>query len=189
MLNLQEYILESASVKQNLASNTDLISNLHRAIDLCKECFKNGNKILIAGNGGSAADAQHFAAEFVGRYKKERKGYPALALTTDTSCLTAWANDYDYETVFSRQVEALGKSGDIFVGISTSGNSKNILRAIEKAKNLGLHTVAILGKDGGIIKNIADITLLVPSNNTPRIQEAHIMLIHIICEEVEKDLS
>jgi D-sedoheptulose 7-phosphate isomerase len=122
----------------------------------------------------------------VGRFKKERKGYPAIALTTDSSIITAWSNDYGFDTVFSRQLEALGREGDIFLGISTSGNSKNIIEAVKKAKQLGIFSICLLGHDGGKLRNIADISILVPSDNTPRIQECHIMFIHMICEEVEK---
>jgi D-sedoheptulose 7-phosphate isomerase len=141
---------------------------------------------LIAGNGGSAADAQHFAGEIVGRFKKERKGYPAIALTTDASIITSWANDYDFNTIFSRQIEALGKEGDVFLGISTSGNSKNIIEAVKKAKEMGIFCICLLGKDGGELKNLTDLSIIIPSDNTPRIQECHIMIIHIICEELEK---
>jgi D-sedoheptulose 7-phosphate isomerase len=185
-MNIEKYIKESIRTKENILGNKNILTNTERAIELIKKCFAQKGKILIAGNGGSAADAQHFAGEIVGRSKKERKGYPAIALTTDTSVLTAWANDYDFETIFSRQVEALGIKGDVFFGISTSGNSENIIRAIDMAKKRKMRTVSLLGKDGGKIKKISDISIIIPSDNTPRIQEAHIMLIHIICEEVEK---
>ncbi|RDU73185.1 D-sedoheptulose 7-phosphate isomerase [Helicobacter aurati] len=147
-----------------------------------------GNKILICGNGGSAADSQHFAAELTGRYKRERKGLCAIALSTDTSALTAIGNDYGYDFVFSRQVEALAKEGDILVGISTSGNSKNIINALESANKLNCITVSLSGKDGGIIKSLCDYSLIAPSNDTPRIQEIHILCIHILCELIEKSM-
>jgi D-sedoheptulose 7-phosphate isomerase len=148
----------------------------------------SGGKILFAGNGGSAADAQHFAAELVGRYKKERKGYAALALTTDSSVITAWANDYTYDTVFSRQVEALGVQGDVFVGISTSGNSKNIIEAVAVARSKGMSVILMLGKDGGALLHSGDVTLVVPSDNTPRIQEMHVLFLHSMCEDLEQQL-
>ena len=140
------------------------------------------------GNGGSAGDAQHIAAEFVGRYKKERKSYPALALNTNTSSLTAIGNDYGYEVSFSRQVEGFAKAGDVVIGISTSGNSKNVYKALELAKKLNCYTAAFLGKIGGTIKDIVDLPIIVKSNNTPRIQECHIFIGHTLCELVEKEL-
>lgn len=147
-------------------------------------CLKNG-KILICGNGGSAADAQHFSAEIVGRYKKERKAMPAIALTTDSSILTAVGNDYGFEQIFARQVEALAKKGDALVIISTSGNSKNLVMAAKKAKEKGAYVFGLLGKKGGEVKKLCDFEITVPSDNTPRIQEMHCMIIHIICELVE----
>ncbi len=183
---IKEFIRQSISLKNFLLEDSNFIELTQQAINLLNNCFKNGNKILIAGNGGSAADSQHFAAEIVCRFKKERKAYPAIALTANSSTLTAWGNDYDFKSIFSRQIEAFGKAGDVFIGISTSGNSENIINAIDKAKQMGLKTICLLGKDGGKLKNSADINLIVPSNDTPRIQEVHIMLIHIICEEVEK---
>ncbi len=151
--------------------------------------MKNGNKIMICGNGGSAADAQHMAAEFINRFLKERKPLPAIALTTDTSNLTSIANDYSFDDVFSKQVEALGKKGDVLIGISTSGNSSNVLKALEKAKGMGMKTVGFLGKDGGKIRRICDLALVVPSHSTPRIQEVHGFIIHIICEMVEDEFA
>lgn len=185
---MKKYIEESLLVKKEILENDDILQKLDLIVKQIKDCLNGGNKILIAGNGGSAADSQHFAGEIVGRFKKERKGYPAIALSTDTSIITSWANDYNFDTVFSRQVEALGKEGDIFFGISTSGDSKNIINAVEKAKEMGLTTICLLGKKGGDIRNITDLSIIVPSDNTPRIQECHIMIIHIICEEVEKFL-
>jgi D-sedoheptulose 7-phosphate isomerase len=153
-----------------------------------KKALFSGKKILIAGNGGSAAEAQHFAAELIGRYKKERMALPAIALTTDTSILTAIGNDYGYDTVFDRQVGGLGQAEDIYVVMSTSGNSKNILSSIKIAKEKGLKVVGLLGKDGGQIKNHCDFPIIIPSNDTARIQEIHLMLIHAWCEYIEKDL-
>ena len=149
------------------------------------EALKSGNKILIAGNGGSAADAQHFAAELVGRFETERKGLPAIAHTTDSSVLTSVGNDYSYDQIFSRQIEALAFPGDIFIGISTSGNSDNIVRAVEKAKKEGLFVIGLLGKDGGRLKDICDEALIVPSGKTARIQELHEMCIHIMCTFID----
>ena len=153
------------------------------------ECFKKGGKVILMGNGGSAGDAQHIAAEFVGRYKKERKSYPALALNTNTSSLTAIGNDYGYDVSFSRQVEGFANKGDIVIGISTSGNSKNVYKALELAKQKGCYTAALLGKDGGTIKDIVDLALVVRTNNTPRVQECHIFIGHTLCELVEKELN
>ena len=147
--------------------------------------INSGNKILFAGNGGSAADSQHFAAEMSGRFKKERKGLPGISLTTDTSALTAIANDYGYENVFSRQVEALAKPGDVFFCFSTSGNSPNILKAAEKALETGCKTICFLGKDGGTIKTKCDISFIVPAPVTARIQETHLLAYHIVCELID----
>lgn len=183
---MRNQIKESIEVKGKILNSEELLNKLSLIISKIDKCFQRGNKILIAGNGGSAADAQHFAGEIVGIFKKERKGYPAIALTTDSSVLTSWANDYSFDTVFSRQIEALGKKGDIFFGISTSGNSKNIIEAVKKAEELGIISICLLGKDGGKLKDLTDFLIVVPSDDTPRIQECHIMLIHIICEEVEK---
>lgn len=150
--------------------------------------LKAGGKVILMGNGGSAGDAQHIAAEFVGRYKKERRSYPALALNTNTSSLTAIGNDYGYDVSFSRQVEGFAKEGDVVIGISTSGNSINVYKALELAKKMGCYTAAFLGKEGGTIKDIVDLPLVVKSKNTPRIQECHIFIGHTLCELVEKEL-
>lgn len=153
----------------------------------CKEALKAGNKVLFCGNGGSAADAQHLAAELIGRFQKERRSLASIALTTDTSILTAVANDYGYNEVFARQVEGLGRSGDVLIGISTSGNSANVVKAALKARDTGMHTIAFTGEGGGKLKDICDITFAVPSKVTARIQEMHIMVGHIICELVEEE--
>ena len=153
------------------------------------ETLKNGNKVLLCGNGGSAADAQHIAAELTGRYKTERKGLPGIALTTDTSALTAIGNDYGYERIFDRQVEALANKGDLIIGISTSGNSKNIINALKVGKELGCNTLGFSGRDGGEMNEVCDINLVVPSNDTPRIQEMHILFGHTICQIVDNELS
>ncbi|XRO77017.1 D-sedoheptulose 7-phosphate isomerase [Methanocaldococcus sp. 10A] len=183
---MKKYFEESANVKIKFIEENE--EKLKKAIEIILEALKNGNKILICGNGGSAADAQHFAAEIVGRFKLERKGFPAIALTTDTSILTAIGNDYGFEKIFERQVEALGKKGDVLIGISTSGNSENVIRAVNKAKEMGIYTIGLLGKGGGKLKDIVDLALIVPSDNTPRIQECHLTIYHVICEEVEKRL-
>jgi len=185
---MKEYIEESISAKKAFLEDEGLINALAEAVDAVHHSIASGSKLLIAGNGGSAADAQHFAGEFVGKYKHDREAYPAIALTTDTSIITAWSNDHDFDSVFSRKLEALGSEGDVFVAISTSGNSKNIFQALETAKNKGLKTISLLGRGGGSAKGIADIDIIIPSDNTPRIQEVHILLIHIISEEVERRL-
>jgi phosphoheptose isomerase len=146
------------------------------------QSFQNGNKILLFGNGGSAGDAQHIAAEFTGRFVKERKGLPAIAITTDTSALTAIGNDYGYDEVFRRQIEALAKPGDILLGISTSGNSPNVLKALQYGKVIGCKTFGLSGRDGGKMNNVCDINIIIPSDVTARIQEMHILIGHMICE-------
>jgi len=154
----------------------------------CLQALKNGHKLLLCGNGGSASDSQHIAAEFVGRFHRDRKALAAIALTTDTSILTAVANDYSYDEIFSRQIEALANSGDVLFAISTSGNSHNVLKAIDAAKKKNVFTVGMTGKDGGKIKDVADLNYTVPSNFTPHIQEIHIMAMHAISEAVEQVL-
>jgi len=162
-----------------------MIPNIEEACSLMVETLKNGNKILLCGNGGSAADAQHIAAELTGRYKTERRGLPAIALTTDTSALTAIANDYGYHRIFDRQVEALANQGDLLIGISTSGNSQNILSAFKVAKELGCKTLGLSGKDGGEMNLLCHLNLVIPSHDTPRIQEMHILIGHILCQGVD----
>ena len=177
-------IEDNIAVKQALLkTHVDLIE---KAAHVLLTALKSGNKILFFGNGGSASDSQHLAAEFVGRYEKERKALPAIALTTDTSILTAIGNDYSFDKIFERQIEALGREGDVAVGISTSGNSKNVAMGIAKAKSLGLKTIAFLGRSGGEIKPLADIAIVVPSQKTARIQECHILIGHILCERVDE---
>lgn len=166
----------------------ELAATVAEAAETLVAALRAGNKLLVMGNGGSAADAQHFVAEIVGRFKMERKALPAIALTTDTSILTAIGNDYGYDCVFSRQVEAHACAGDVVVGISTSGNSPNVLQALKLAREMGCRTIGLLGKDGGTIKEVSDINLTVPCNDTPRVQEGHITIIHIICDLVEKKM-
>jgi len=164
-------------------------SSIPNVAFLMTACIASGNVIFWCGNGGSAADSQHLAAELVGRFKKDRKALRSIALTTDTSVLTCVANDYSYEDIFSRQLEALARSGDVLVVISTSGQSENVLRAIKTAKQLGVKTIALLGKDGGEAKDLADVSLVVPSNSTARIQEAHILIGHILCDLIEQEMG
>jgi D-sedoheptulose 7-phosphate isomerase len=165
-----------------------LTDGIATVVELLAEGLGEGRKLLIMGNGGSAADAQHFAAEIVGRFKRERRALPAIALTTDTSILTAVGNDYGFDRVFSRQVEAFAQHGDVVVGISTSGSSRNVHGALLLAREKGCRTVGLLGGDGGTIAGIVDIPLVVPVRDTPRIQEAHVTIIHILCELVEQRL-
>ncbi len=181
---IKESLLESAELKRKVAET--MADSIQKAIDVISDVLKSGKKILLMGNGGSAADAQHIAAELVSRFKKERKAIPAISLSTDTSILTAIGNDYGFEKVFERQIEALGEKGDVVIGISTSGNSENVYRAMKLSKEMGLTTIGLLGNNGGKIKELSDISLIVPSKNTPRIQETHITIGHIICEGVER---
>jgi D-sedoheptulose 7-phosphate isomerase len=162
-----------------------LVPDIEKACQLITSTIKNGNKVLIAGNGGSAADAQHIAAELSGRFVKHRKALPGIALTTDTSALTAIANDYGYDYVFARQVEALAQPGDLFIGISTSGNSEVVLRAFSTAKEVGCNTLGLSGRDGGKMNGLCDLNIVVPSNVTARIQEMHILIGHILCQAVD----
>lgn len=185
------------SIKQEFESHLQTIQkvietsqdDLVKASQMIVETLRNKNKVLLCGNGGSAADAQHFAAELTGRYKLERKGLPAIALTTDTSALTAIGNDYGYDRVFDRQVEALASSGDVLIGISTSGNSKNVINALKIAKENNCKTVGLTGKDGGDMNSICDLNLVVPSDDTPRIQEMHILFIHCICQIIDENFN
>ncbi len=165
-----------------------LVKEIENCAQLMCQALGQGNKIIIMGNGGSAADAQHFAAELVGRFLKNRKALAAIALTTDTSILTAVANDFGYDQVFSRQIEALANHGDVVVGISTSGNSTNVQQALTLASKLDCKTVALLGRDGGEIKSQVDLALTVAVNETPHIQEAHLTMIHILCDLIESNL-
>lgn len=185
-----------AEIRSQLQANRDLNSRIERELTpliaemavLLTDTFRSGGKLMVMGNGGSAADSQHFAAEIVSRFRMERPGLPAIALSTDTSILTAIGNDYGFDVVFRRQVEALAKPEDMVVGISTSGNSTNVKMALELAREKGCRTIALLGRDGGSIKGVSDLALVVPSNDTPRIQEGHIAIIHIVCDLVEKGM-
>lgn len=182
---IKSMIGESAETKRILQ---ELSLEIEKAARLLTDAIKNSRKILLAGNGGSAEMSAHIAAEFVGRYKMERKALPAIALTTDLAAITAIGNDYGFDRVFERQLEALGREGDVFIALTTSGNSKNLIKAVEKAKELNIQVIGLLGKDGGKMKNTSKVEIIVPSDNTPRIQEAHLMILHIICELVEKEL-
>jgi len=182
----------SAQLKEHCAVldriEAELAGQIARIAVRLVETMKIGNKLLIMGNGGSAADAQHFAAEIVGRFKMERPALPAIALSTDTSIITAIGNDYGFERIFSRQVEALAAPGDALIAISTSGNSANILQALLTGRQAGCSAIGLLGKDGGTIKEICDLSLIIPSDDTPRIQEGHITVIHILCDLIEQTL-
>jgi len=184
--DIQEIITSSSKTITSISNNSSEIESVVLKI---VSAIKNGNKIILFGNGGSAADAQHITAELIGRFKLERKSFPALALTTDSSILTSLSNDYSFDTVFSRQCEGLVKEGDIIIGISTSGNSKNVYNGLITAKKFGGYTIGLLGNEGGNISKIIDISIIVDSNSTPRIQEAHRTIYHIICELVEKKLA
>ena len=183
---IKDKLLESIQVKEELMRSS--INQIIQIANCITGCLQKGGKIIFFGNGGSAADCQHLAAEFVGRFKKDRRALAAVALTTDTSILTSLANDYGYEVIFAKQIEALGNKGDVAIGISTSGKAKNVNKAIKKAKELHLKTIGLSGCDGGKLAKLADLSLLVPSKITARIQEAHITIGHIICELAEETL-
>jgi D-sedoheptulose 7-phosphate isomerase len=178
----------SIATKQSMLGNRDLISTAARVSEILVHALKQGNKLLIFGNGGSAADAQHIAAEFVGRFAFDRPALPALALSVNSSCVTAIGNDYGFDLIFSRQLEALARPGDVAIGISTSGNSPNVVKAMSTARKMELHTVALTGAAGGGLKGKVDHCICVPSNETPRIQEGHILVGHIISELVELEM-
>jgi len=178
----------SIATKQSMLSNRELISTAAKVTEILVHALKQGNKTLIFGNGGSAADAQHIAAEFVGRFALDRPALPALALSVNSSCVTAIGNDYGYDQVFSRQLEALARPGDVAIGISTSGNSPNVVKAMTTARKMELHTVALTGASGGALKGKVDHCICAPSSDTPRIQECHILVGHIISELVESEM-
>jgi len=185
---INEIINTSIEVKSQIVNDPAFLAKIEKAISVITEAFQKGNSVYFAGNGGSAADAQHLAAEFSGRFYKDRKALPSEALHCNTSYLTAVANDYSYDVIYSRLLEGLAKPGDVLIGISTSGNSGNIVKAFEKCKELNVSTIGFTGSNGGKMKEISDLLLNVPSNDTPRIQESHILIGHIICELVEKNL-
>lgn len=180
---------EFRNISCNFIHLQALAPQIEQVSKLCVDALKKGHKIMFCGNGGSAADSQHLAAELVGRYKMNRPAMNAIALTVDTSILTAVGNDYGYDTIFERQIEGIGKKGDVLVGLSTSGNSKNVVLAFELAQKIGISTVAMTGKSGGKMKEIADITINVPSDTTNNIQEMHIAVGHLLCGVIEKEIN
>ncbi len=185
---ISKRLMESSDAMRKSAEDNEILLSVEALAKTVLDVYRRGGKVLLAGNGGSAADAQHIAAELVARFYFDRPALKAEALTVNTSVITAIANDYDYDSVFSRQIEANGDEGDLFIAISTSGNSPNILKAVETAKNKGITTAALTGKDGGKMKGMCDISVVIKSDDTPRIQENHIAVAHIICEIVEKEL-
>jgi D-sedoheptulose 7-phosphate isomerase len=185
---IKSHIEASINAKRAILQSPELLLDIEKAASLILEAYKKGKKTLLAGNGGSAADAQHIAAEFVSRFYLDRPGIPSLALTTDTSVITGIGNDYGYEKIFSRQLQAMGNEGDVFIGITTSGNSPNILEALEECKKGKIITIGLTGASGGKISDKCDLCIKVPSAETPRIQEAHILIGHIICCIVENEL-
>ncbi len=182
---ISDIIKASIDVKQQLLADAHLVNQIAIVTDVITKAFQNGNSVYFAGNGGSAADAQHLAAEFSGRFYKDRKALPSDALHCNTSYITAVANDYSYDVIYARLLEGLAKKGDVLVGISTSGNSANIVKAFEMAKTIGVTTIGFTGQKGGKMKDLGDYLINIPSNTTPRIQESHILVGHIICELVE----
>jgi phosphoheptose isomerase len=184
--NLNEAINDSVRVLESLRN---LDAQVSRAADLIGECFRTGNKLLVCGNGGSAADASHFVTELVVRFAKDRRALPAICLASDSGILTAAGNDYGFDRIFARQVAALGRAGDVLICFTTSGNSQNVVRALEEAKTRKLKTIAFLGRDGGSTIGIADVELLIKNDSTARIQEAHKLLIHVLCEIIEARLD
>jgi D-sedoheptulose 7-phosphate isomerase len=186
MDKIKEILAASIKVKQDTLSDEKLMATVKECVTLIVNAFRNGNKVLFCGNGGSAADAQHLAAEFSGRFYTDRKALPAEALHANTSYVTAVANDYGYDFIYSRLLEGIGCKGDVLVGLSTSGNSTNIINAFNVAKEKGITTIAFTGSTGGKMKDLTDFLINVPSNDTPRIQEVHITLGHIVCQLVEE---
>ena len=185
---IAKLLQDSIDVKQAVLADQTLLTAIEKVTQHCVDVLQSGHKLLLAGNGGSASDAQHIAAELVGRFEVDRKGLPAIALTTNASQLTAISNDYGYEAVFSRQVEAFGAKGDLFIGLTTSGNSANVIAAAEVAKSQGLTIIGMTGASGGKLEALCDVCLKVPSSNTARIQEVHITIGHILCAQIEAAL-
>ncbi|MCF8719520.1 D-sedoheptulose-7-phosphate isomerase [Nitrospina gracilis] len=185
MDRIKEFLNESADLKREVANT--LAPQILEAINHVRHSFENGGKLLLMGNGGSAADAQHLAAEFIGRYKLERSPIPAIALTVDSSILTCVGNDYSFDDVFARQVKGLARKEDTVIAISTSGNSGNVIKAVEAAKEIGAVTIGFLGKGGGKLKDLVDVPIIVPSADTARIQEVHITIGHILCEILDQE--
>ncbi len=185
---IEKRITESIEVKQRLLADKELIAAIQHTVDLLVDCFKSGHKVWLCGNGGSAADAQHIAAELSGRFYLNRAPLPAESFTVNTSYITAVANDFSFDDIFSRMTQAQCNQGDILIGLSTSGNSKNVVNAFSEAQNKNVHTIALTGSGGGKLKELSDILIAVPCNDTPRIQECHILIGHIICELVESSM-
>jgi D-sedoheptulose 7-phosphate isomerase len=183
-----QYLKASDDLIHRVVNDYGIFEKAKSAIMSIEHCLRGGGKVVIAGNGGSAADAQHFAAELISRFSHNRIALPAIALTTDTSIITAVGNDFGFEHIFSRQIEGLARPGDVFLGISTSGNSKNIIQAVIACAKRGITTIGLLGNNGGLAKDYFHIPIIVPSDNTPKIQEMHITLLHFICWELERDL-
>ena len=188
-MDIRKLLTESIDVKTKILNDENLINRIQETANLIIDTYLNNGKVLLCGNGGSAADAQHIAAELSGRFKLDRKPLFAEALHVNSSFLTAVSNDYSFDVVYSRLLEAFGRKGDVLIAISTSGNSKNVVNAVYKAKELGIKTIGLTGEAGGKLRDLVDILINIPSNNTPRIQEAHITIGHIICEIVELKLS
>ena len=188
MTRIKDAIRQSILIKEQILHDDDILTAVERIADICVKAFQHGNKVLFCGNGGSAADAQHLAAELSGRFYVDREPLPAEALHVNTSYLTAVANDYSFDEVFARLVRAHGKAGDVLFGLSTSGNSPNVLKAFEEAVKKDMITVAFTGESGGRLKDLSYFTIRVPSDDTPRIQEAHILLGHLVCELIEKNM-
>jgi len=184
---VEQIFLESIEVKQETLKKN--LSRIISAAELIIGAITSGHKLFFCGNGGSAADSQHIAAEFVGRFQRERKAWPAIALTTDSSALTALGNDYTFDIVFSRPLQALGQKGDVLIAISTSGNSKNVLEAVKQAKLMGINTIAVTGGKGGQLAGLCDIAIIAASSKTARIQESHLVILHSLCELVENSLT
>ncbi len=186
---IQQRLQDSIEVKKRIMDDGELIRGIHKAADMIAACLKNGGKLVLAGNGGSESDSLHFAGEITGRFQKEREPWPAVVLGADPATLTAISNDYGYEEAYARQAKAFVRDGDVFIGISTSGNSRNLIKAISAVGHTNCKTIALLGKDGGAVKSMVSQSLIVPSNVTARIQESHITMIHIICELTEEAMG
>ncbi|MCG2615273.1 D-sedoheptulose 7-phosphate isomerase [Terrimonas sp. NA20] len=188
MSKITDLIQASIDVKQQVLADENLLRVIQQSVDLITDAFKKGNRVYFCGNGGSAADAQHLAAEFSGRFYTDRKALPAEALHCNTSYLTAVGNDYSFDLIYARLIDGIGQAGDVLLGLSTSGNSTNIVRAFEKAKEKGMHTIGFTGLTGGQLKAVSDLLINIPSADTPRIQESHILAGHIICQLVEENI-
>jgi D-sedoheptulose 7-phosphate isomerase len=186
-MNVKDLIIKQTQTLEEFFENKGL--QVQRVIDETCARLKDGHKVIVFGNGGSASQAQHFAAELVNKFSKSRQAIPALSLTTDTSCLTSIANDYDFDYVFSRQLEALGEEGDVVLALSTSGESRNVIRALQTARDKNMFSIGVTGDGGGTVGTLCDILLDVPSNDTPRVQEVHLFLLHLICQEIEQKVG